>query len=105
MTQKELARRVRIEQPTMAQLLVRMERDGLIRRTENPEDRRSSLISLTPRALKKLPRAKEILSAGNREALDGFTEREIATLSKLLLRVIKNLDPEIAEEIESMQTR
>ena len=30
LTQKELARLVRIEQPTMAQLLSRMERDGLV---------------------------------------------------------------------------
>jgi DNA-binding MarR family transcriptional regulator len=105
LTQKELARLVRIEQPTMAQLLTRMERDGLIRRTDNPDDKRSSLISLTPLALKKLPQAKIILSEGNKAALKGFTDREIATLSKLLLRVVKNLDPEIAAEIESMHTR
>ena len=96
---------VRIEQPTMAQLLTRMERDGLIRRTDNPHDKRSSLISLTPLALKKLPQAKAVLFEGNKEALKGFTEREIKTLSKLLLRVIKNLDPEIAAEIESMYAR
>lgn len=105
LTQKELARLVRIEQPTMAQLLSRMERDGLIRRADNPEDKRSSLISLTPLALKKLPLATEVLSEGNKEALNGLTDREIATLSKLLLRVIRNLDPEIAAEIESMQAR
>jgi MarR family transcriptional regulator, transcriptional regulator for hemolysin len=105
LTQKELARMVRIEQPTMAQLLTRMERDGLIRRTDNPHDKRSSLISLTPLALKKLPQAKAVLFEGNKEALKGFTEREIKTLSKLLLRVIKNLDPEIAAEIESMHAR
>jgi MarR family transcriptional regulator for hemolysin len=105
LTQKELARLVRIEQPTMAQLLSRMERDGLIRRTDNPGDKRSSLISLTPLALKKLPLAREVLSKGNKEALKGFTDREITTLSRLLIRVIRNLDPEIAAEIESMQAR
>jgi MarR family transcriptional regulator, transcriptional regulator for hemolysin len=105
MTQKELARLARIEQPTMAQLLARMERDGLIRRSDNPEDRRSSLISLTPLALKKVPLARAILTKGNQEGLKGFTDREIATLSRLLLRVVKNFDPEIAAEIESMHAR
>ena len=38
LTRKEPAELARIEQPTMAQLLARMERDGLIRRTKNPED-------------------------------------------------------------------
>jgi DNA-binding MarR family transcriptional regulator len=105
LTQKDLARLARIEQPTMAQLLARMERDGLIRRTDNPNDKRSRLISLTPLALKKLPLVGAILSEGNEEALKGFTDREIATLSRLLLRVIRNFDPEIAAEIESMHTR
>ena len=79
--QKELARLAQIEQPTMAQLLARMERDGLIRRKPDPVDKRSSLISLTPPALKKLPQARELLLEGNRVALAGFSEREIATLS------------------------
>jgi len=102
LTQKQLADVVRIEQPTMAQLLSRMERDGLIRRTDNPDDKRSSLITLTPLARKRLPLASEVLAAGNDEALKGFTDREVETLSKLLLRVIRNMDPEVAAEIESM---
>jgi MarR family transcriptional regulator, transcriptional regulator for hemolysin len=52
-----------------------MERDGLIRGADNPDDKRSSLISLTPLALKKLPLAREVLSEGNKEAPKGFTYR------------------------------
>jgi MarR family transcriptional regulator, transcriptional regulator for hemolysin len=94
LTQKELASLAQIEQPTMAQLLNRMERDKLIRRTANSQDKRSSLISLTPKALKKLPLAKKTLLESSQEALRGFTEREIETLSVFLLRIVKNLDPE-----------
>lgn len=94
LTQTELASLARIEQPTMAQLLARMERGGLIRRTANPEDRRSSLISLTPLARRKLPAAGAVLREGNAAAMQGFTEREIAMLCDLLKRVVKNLDPE-----------
>jgi MarR family transcriptional regulator, transcriptional regulator for hemolysin len=97
LTQKELASLAQIEQPTMAQLLGRMERDGLIRRKPNPDDKRSSLIALSPLALKKLPKAKAVLLEGSSIALRGFTEREIATLSRLLLRVVDNLDPGAAE--------
>ena len=42
-TQRHLARFAKIEQPSMAQMLVRMERDGLIRRAPDPADGRSSL--------------------------------------------------------------
>jgi MarR family transcriptional regulator, transcriptional regulator for hemolysin len=98
LTQKELARLARIEQPTMALLLNRMERDGLIRRTLNPQDKRSSLISLTSSAVKKLPAAKEAILQTNAAALQGFTEREVATLCRLLRRVIENLDFTEADE-------
>jgi MarR family transcriptional regulator, transcriptional regulator for hemolysin len=93
LTQKELANLARIEQPTMAQLLTRMERDGLIRRIPNPNDKRSSLVCLTVSALKKLPHARKVLFEGNKEALQGFTEQEVETLSRLLRRIVKNLDP------------
>jgi MarR family transcriptional regulator, transcriptional regulator for hemolysin len=90
--QKELARLAQIEQPTMAQLLDRMERDGLIERTPDENDRRSSLIALSSTAIKKLPKARALLLEGNAGALKGFSEREIATLSRLLMRVLLNLE-------------
>ncbi|MFK4448742.1 MarR family transcriptional regulator for hemolysin [Caballeronia udeis] len=96
LTQKELARLAKTEQPTMAVLLDRMERDGLIQRSPNPHDKRSSLISLTRLALQKVPAAKEIMQRGNDEALAGFTERETTTLVRLLSRVVRNLDPDVA---------
>jgi hypothetical protein len=40
LTQKDLAEASGIEQPSMAQLLTRMDRDGLIRRTPHPRDAR-----------------------------------------------------------------
>ena len=56
-TQRDLAQFARIEQPSMAQMLARMERDGLIRRTPDPADGRSSRITLTEAAHARLPQA------------------------------------------------
>ena len=92
LSQKELARFARIEQPSMAQMLIRMERDVLIERVPDPKDRRSSLISLTKGALARLPAVRDVLTEGNREALDGFSEAEAATLAALLLRLLANLE-------------
>jgi len=91
-TQRDLARFAKIEQPSMAQMLVRMERDGLIRRTPDPADGRSSLVSLTETAEARLPDACAVLFQGNREALDGFTDEETAQLVALLTRLNANLD-------------
>ncbi len=91
-TQRDLARFARIEQPPMAQMLARMERDGLIRRTPDPADGRSSRIALTGTALARLPDAIAALLRGNREVLDGFTDAEAAQLIALLTQLIANLD-------------
>src|SRR6187551_3510056 len=64
-TQGDLARFARIEQPPMAQMLARMERDGLIVRTPDPADGRSRRIVLTPQAETRLPEAIATLFAGN----------------------------------------
>lgn len=95
LSQTELARWAKVEQPSMAQLLARMERDGIIRREPDPRDRRSSLIVLTDQARAKLPAGRAILEAGNREAMRGLSEEEVATLINLLQRVLAN-----AEEME-----
>ena len=91
LTQKELALLANVEQPSMAQLLTRMERDGLIRREADPNDGRSSLISLTDTATSLLSPVRAILSQGNREALAGFNDSEIEQLVALLHRVIANV--------------
>lgn len=92
LSQTELAREAGVEQPTMAQLLSRMERDGLIRRERDPADRRSSLISLTEQARARLPAGREILVKGNQDMMRGLSEEEIATLTSLLQRVLANIE-------------
>ena len=91
-TQAELARTLRIGQPPMAQMLARMERDGLIERRPDPSDGRSRKIALTARAEAGLPGALAALFEGNEEAMRGFTDEEAVTLASLLERVIANLD-------------
>jgi len=91
-TQRDLARFARVEQPPMAQMLARMERDGLIERTRDPADGRSSRIVLAKAARDGMPEAIAALFQGNEEALAGFTDAEAAQLVGLLKRLIDNLD-------------
>ncbi|MQB41012.1 MarR family transcriptional regulator [Rhizobium sp. ICMP 5592] len=102
-TQRDLARFAKVEQPPMAQMLARMERDGLIRRTPHPDDGRSSRIVLTKVAQARMPDAIETLFKGNRDALDGFTEEEAVQFVALLTRLIANLD-QITSTEPSSQT-
>jgi MarR family transcriptional regulator, transcriptional regulator for hemolysin len=92
LSQKELARVARVEQPTMAEMLARMERDGLVQRETNPDDKRGSLASLTRSARGRLPKVTEALIEAEREATAGLSEDERALFLELLQRVVKNLD-------------
>jgi MarR family transcriptional regulator, transcriptional regulator for hemolysin len=65
-----------------------MERDGLVQRTPDPADGRSSRVSMTEAAEARLPSAVAALLQGNREALGGFTDEEAAQLVALLTRLI-----------------
>ncbi len=90
--QKDLAERAHVEQPTMAALLGRMERDGLIERRAHPSDKRKSLLALTAKAQERMPAARDRLAEGADAAVAGFSARERATLMALLKRVVQNLD-------------
>lgn len=91
-TQRDLARFARVEQPPMAQMLARMERDGLIIRTPDPTDGRSSRIKLTEIAEARLPEAIAVLMKGNQDVLGDFTKAETTLLIDLLTRLIASLD-------------
>jgi DNA-binding MarR family transcriptional regulator len=104
-TQRDLARFARIEQPPMAQMLARMERDGLIRRAPDPADGRSSRITLTEAAEARLPDAVAALLQGNQEVLRGFTDQEAGTLADLLTRLIANLDRVASPEASPSEAR
>jgi MarR family transcriptional regulator for hemolysin len=92
MRQKDLAASAQIEQPAMAELLGRMERDGYIGRSPDPNDRRSSVIALTPSAKGKLAPAREALRLGHQELLAGFTKEEIAVFTLFLQRAVSNME-------------
>lgn len=92
LTQKALTEAAAVEQPTMAATLSRMERDGLLNRTPDLKDKRSSLFSLSPAALQHAALVRQIIDDGNNAALAGFSEAEQASLLDMLNRIVANLD-------------
>jgi DNA-binding MarR family transcriptional regulator len=75
LTPSELAARERVQRPTMTRLLARLESAGLVTRTPDPQDGRSSLVTIAP---------------AGRELLDHARRRKDAYLARRL----RLLDPE-----------
>ena len=96
LTQKALAARAQVEQPTMAATLNRMERDGLIERQVNPEDGRSMLVQLTPLARARLPDVENVVSAINALVLEQLEPDERVQYFALLKKIIAVLEAQEA---------
>lgn len=100
LTQAELARRLAIEQPTMANTLRRMERDGLIRRSSDPGDGRRSLIHLTNKGRSLEPTLTSLAREVNGVALSPLLREERASLISMLIRMRTALTVDLEGESE-----
>lgn len=90
--QKELARLAAVEQPTMANTLARMLRDGLVTASPDPADRRSSLIRLTPLGHERGLSAMAAAAAVNALALEALAPEEREPFLAMLRKVLARLD-------------
>ena len=88
LTQAQLARRVAIEQPTMVRTIDRMERDGLVIRTPDPNDRRASRITLTDRGHALRDQLVPLAAGVNQSATAALTDDEVTMLRRLLVKLL-----------------
>ncbi len=92
LSQRELCERVRIEQPTMANTLQRMERDGLIRRLPDPADGRRAAVMLTGRARDLQDDLVGAARSINTEAARNIGDEELVNFMDTMSRIIDNLE-------------
>jgi len=93
-TQRQLSRQVAIDDATMARTLDRMERDGLVRRARNQEDRRQINIHLTDRGRELRDPLLPLAVRVNATATEGFSDEERDLVRDLLRRMIAALEPQ-----------
>ena len=92
LSQRALTEFAAIEQPTMAATLSRMERDGLIVRRADPDDRRAWLYSLSAEGLDKSIKVQEAGREINEAALAGLSGSEREAFLAALAKVVSNLE-------------
>lgn len=85
--QKSIARFCEIEQATVGSILTRMERDGLVCRTQRAGNRRSLYVSLTARGQEKAEQMQEIFRQADAQAAAALSQEEQQQLRALLERV------------------
>ena len=82
LTPSELATREKIQRPTATRVLARLEEAGLITRTPDPADRRSTLVAITPAGAALLAEGRTRKDAFLSERLDGLAPADRDTLAR-----------------------
>ncbi len=90
-SQMELAKSAGIKQPTVVRLLDRMERDALIKRVRNKDDRRIFNFYLTAKAKKACQKLEGHANTMNKIANQSLSDKEIEKFNLVIMRIIDNL--------------
>jgi DNA-binding MarR family transcriptional regulator len=88
----ELARRADLTSGAMTSRLDALEREGLVRRLQDPADRRSVLVELTDKGRQKHEQAMAIQAPKEALLADALTDGEKEQLNSLLRRVMITLE-------------
>lgn len=87
LSQRELARRLSVEAPTLTRHVDRMAAEGLVARTQDARDRRVTRITLTPAGRTLHARLAAVARRRDEELRALLTPRDVAALERILNRI------------------
>jgi MarR family transcriptional regulator for hemolysin len=87
LTQKEIAERMGIEEPTLAGLLNRLQHDGWIKRRESRDDRRCKTIHLQRGSKPVLEKIFNTAHELRAELIEDISQRDVETCIKVLSKI------------------
>lgn len=91
-TQKELADRCRFDAATMSRNIDKLQDMGFLLRENNPDCRRSFLISLTEKGLAEAEETRKVFQQFEELICSGIPEDEIDIFCKVLIKMCDNLE-------------
>jgi MarR family transcriptional regulator for hemolysin len=97
--QRELAAAVGIEGPTLTHHLNRMEADGLVVRSRDPENRRVHRVELTDEGRAAFHRLRRTVLAFDRRLCGGLDDAQVQLLGELLGRLRSNVADHDTKEV------
>lgn len=91
-SQIDIAKRLRIEGPTMTRMIDALSRDGLVERTQPPTDRRTKYLSVTPKGYEVLEEIFDLVDILRARLLSGLSDEQIEDLNRILFDMLLKLD-------------
>jgi DNA-binding MarR family transcriptional regulator len=97
LSQKEIAKRIGVEQGTVAIMLRRMEKNGLIRRMQDESDKRVTRVYLTEKSENLLKNLSAVLKEAEELLLSSLSDKEKQELEGLLKKIQEDLKQKVGE--------
>jgi DNA-binding MarR family transcriptional regulator len=90
--QEKLAEMIKVDRTTAARAIKKLEINGFIEKKEDKHNKKIKKLFPTEKGKNVYPFIKRENDYSNSVALEGFSEREVETISDLLQRVRKNVE-------------
>jgi DNA-binding MarR family transcriptional regulator len=87
-SQKELCDEIDLDRSTIADLVARMERRGLIERTPDPHDGRRKVVTLTPAGVDERHRLAPLVAEVQFHLTSALTQNDAAELDRILRLIL-----------------
>lgn len=100
----ELAGRMRVTSPAVSRMLRTLERRGLVERTVDRDDRRTTYIVLTPKGETARQEAAHRMEQFTARVVERMGEQDMNTLLSLWSRLSDIMSDELAKETEHAET-
>lgn len=90
-SQKFIADTLHIDKTIMVGILDQLSEQGVIKRTQNPSDRRQYWVQLTEKGKGRMPEITKVVNTLNESVLTGMTPAEAAKFEKQLQLIYRNI--------------
>jgi len=91
LTQLELVKITELKAPTISITLRNMEREGIVRREKNDNDRRETHVFITDKGRKMYAKVLMALENAEKTMLNGISDKELKSLRSTLDKMSANL--------------
>lgn len=90
-TQKDVADFLHVSPPSVAVMVKRMVRDGMVKKAADEADMRQNRLTITPNGQELVEQSRKIFEQSDKQVYAGFNEEELQLLASFLSRLIDNL--------------
>lgn len=94
-TMNGLAGYLKTSLSSTTQLIKRLTKLGLVKRTNDPSDRRIIRLSVTPKGIKEQERVKKFIETKMMKLFSTLPEKDLTDLIRIQKKIVENLSPEI----------